>query len=149
MKTSNKIIFTGAATLVVSILVNIGIDIHAYRRDNAWLLQLDSLLQQRTIRVVVEQRPFEGYCYQRFKTREEQEKTGRFSSTLFFPGTTPPTPETVRIEGDTLFLDAPVVAGYFPNAEVFVGSDGKAYNILGIRMFAEKMTQFEKMEIER
>ncbi len=134
MKTSNKILLTGATTLVASILVNIGIDLHAYRTDSAYLLQLDSLLPRRTIRVLVEEKPFEGYCYQQFKTREEQEKESRFSTMLYFPGTTPPTPETVRIEGDTLFLGAPILAGTFPNVELFIDSDGEKRDVLGIRL---------------
>ncbi len=134
MKTSNKILLTGATALVASILVNIGIDLHAYRTDSAWMLQLDSLLQRRTIRVLVEEKPFDGYCHQQFKTREEQEKEGRFSTMLFFPGTTPPTPETVRIEGDTLFLGAPILAGTFPNVELFIDSDGEKRNVLGLKL---------------
>ncbi len=134
MKTSNKILLTGATALVASILVNIGIDLHAYRTDSAWMLRLDSLLQRRTIRVLVEEKPFEGYCHQQFKTREEQEKESRITTSLYFPGTTPPTPETVRIEGDTLFLGAPILAGTFPNVELFIDSDGEKRNVLGLRL---------------
>ncbi len=151
MKTSNKILLVGATVLVASILVNIGIDLHAYRTDSAWMLQLDSLLQRRTIRVLVEEKPFEGYCYHQFKTREEQEKESRITTTLtlFFPGTTPPTPETVHIQGDTLFLGAPILAGTLPNVELFIDSDGEKRNVLGLKLVHNDIPQFKEMKIER
>lgn len=148
MKTGNKILLAGATVLVVSILANIGAALHAYRTDRAWALRLDSLLQRRTIRVLVERHPFAGYRYQRFKTREEQQKTGRFSATLFFPDTTPPTPQTIYIKGDTLFIDTPIHAGYFPNAERYIDSGGRERDVLGITLSPNDIPQIKEMKIE-
>lgn len=146
MKTSNKILLTGATVLVASILVNICLKMHTYRTDSAYLLQLDSLLQRRTIRVLVELQPFDGYLY---KPRKEQVKKGRFSTTLSFQGTTPPTPETVRIQGDTLFIGAPIRVGSFPNVELFIGCDGRKYNVPGLILPPDDAPRFEDLKLVR
>ncbi len=146
MKTGNKILLTGAAVLVASILVNIATVLHAYRTENAYTRHLDSLLQQRTIRVLVELAPHEGHCYHYFQTREEQENSTYAVTQLAFHDA-PETPETARIEGDTLFICPPAAFGSFPHVTRFIRSDGQELDVHGLALTTKEIPRFKDREI--
>ncbi|MEG1622455.1 MAG: hypothetical protein RR330_03675 [Alistipes sp.] len=101
MKTSNKILLTVGLLYLLFTAIHIGLKVRKCSAAQPYAEQLLLSLSKTPIRTVIAV----GRADSQFVGTETTETDGlkRQSIHLF----TPPTPEVIRIEGDTLFINTP------------------------------------------
>lgn len=109
MKTSNKILWTGAAAFVLLLAVSVSKQMHRYREANPYAEELHHALGSGRIRVVAIEGEFSPHIL---------EKTGRRSGSLYMSQT--PNSENARIAHDTLYLSGTAIGGMDISGAVYL-----------------------------